>query len=146
MFILTRLSQVVLLLNHGSSFALLHVHVEKLCGRGPRLFGLFALEAVVASANDHQLNVPISLSKRFSHSQALFARYLCVMVAVNKQDRSVYPLSYMDWGVLIAGSAYQRNVEIPDARIARRIPPTLNIGDRKIRDDGFDSTAPGAGE
>src|SRR5215475_6629155 len=146
MFILTRLSQVVLLLNHGPSFALLHVHVEKLCGRGPRLFGLFVLEVMVASANNHQLDMPIGLSKRFSHFQALLARHICVMVAVNKQDWSVYPLGYMDWGVLIAASAYQRNVEIPDTRVTRRLLPPLNIGDREIRDDGSDSSASSAGE
>src|SRR5215467_15584921 len=146
MFILTRLSQVVLLLNHGPSFALLHVHVEKLCGRGPRLFGLFALEAVVASTNNHQLNVPITLSKRFSHFQALLARHLCVMVTMNKQHRSVYPLGYMDWGVLIAASAHQRNVEIPDTRVTGRFLPPLNISDRKIRHDGFDSSASSAGK
>src|SRR5262245_23960335 len=146
MFILTRLSQVVLLLNHGPSLAWLHVYVEKLCGRGPRLFGLLALEAVIASANDQQLNVPISLSKSLSHSKTLLARHLCVMVAVNKQDRSTHLLCNMDWGIRTAASAHQRHIEVTDSRVARRIPPTLNIGDREIRDDGFDSNAPSAGK
>ena len=128
------------------SLAWLKVHVEKLCGRGPRLFGLLALEAVVPSANDQQFDMPISFSKRFLHLQALLSRDLCVTVAVNQKDRSVDLLGNMDRGVLTAGSAYQRDVEIPDPCITCRIPPALNIGDREIRDDGFDSSASSAGE
>jgi hypothetical protein len=128
------------------SLVWLQVHVEKLRGRGPCLFTLFALEAVIRSGDDQQLDVPISFSKRFSHPQALLDWNLGVTVAVNKQDRSADLVCNMDWGVRTVGSAYKRDIEVTDSRVARRIPPTLNIGDREIRDDGFDSSAPSAGE
>ena len=107
---------------------------------------MFALEAVIPSADDQQLDVSISFLKRFLHPEALLGWDLCVTVAVNKKDRSLDLLCNMDWGVPIAGSAYQRDIEMTNPRVTRRILPTLNISDREIRDDGFDSTAPGAGE
>src|SRR5512132_3087235 len=115
------------------SLARSQVRLEKLRGRGPCLFILFALEAVIPSGDDQQLDVSISFLKRFSHFQALLDWDLCVTVAVNKQDRSVDLLCNMDWGVPVAGSAYQRDIEVTDSRVTRRILPTLNIGDREIR-------------
>ena len=112
--------------------AWLHVDVEKLRGRGPCLFILLALEAMIPSADDQQLDVPISPAQRFLHSEALLGWDLCVTVAVNKQDRSVDLRSNVDWGVPMGGVTHQRNIEITDARVSRRIPPKLNIGDRKI--------------
>jgi hypothetical protein len=107
---------------------------------------LFAPEAVITSADDQQLDVSISPAQRFLHPEALLDWDLCVTVAVNKKDRSVDLLCNMDWGVPVAGAAYQRDIEVTDSRVTRRILPTLNIGDREIRDDGFDSTAPSARE
>ena len=73
------------------------MRLEKLRGRGPCLFILFALEAVIPSGDDQQLDLPISFLQRVSHPEALLGWNLCVTVAVNKQDRSVDLLCNMHW-------------------------------------------------
>ena len=77
---------------------------------------------MISPGDDQQLDVPISFSKRFLHLQALFGWDLCVTVAVNQQDRSVDLVCNMDGRVLIAGSAHERDIEVTNSRVARRIP------------------------
>src|SRR5512132_520012 len=59
------------------SLARSQVRLEKLRGRGPCLFILFALEAVIPSGDDQQLDLPISFLQRVSHPEALLGWNLC---------------------------------------------------------------------
>src|SRR5262245_17845177 len=101
---------------------------------------------MISSADDQQLDGSICVLQRIPHSDALLGRDLRITVAVNQQNRSLDLRSNVDRGVSMGGVTHQWNIEGTDARVARRIPPKLNIGDRKKRDDGFDSPAASTGE